>query len=73
MAYSKTQWNVYLGQGKLLLSDMGCVLMSLVEHGAEAHDTVSGTSDAETNVAKYGDRTNGGPAKRLLPLSARRS
>lgn len=57
----KVQWNAYLGAGKLLLSDMGRVLMSFLEDGAETHDTFCGTSNAATNAAKYDNGTNSGP------------
>lgn len=57
----KVQWNAYLGAGKLLLSDMGRVLMTLVEDSAGTHDTFSGTSNSATNGAKYGDGSNSGP------------
>lgn len=57
----KIQWNAYLGQGKLLLSDMGRVLMSFLEDSAGLHDTFCGTSNAATNGAKYGDGSNSGP------------
>lgn len=56
----KVQWNAYLGSGKLLLSDMGRVLMSLVEDGAGTHDAFCGTSNAATNEAKYGEGRNSG-------------
>jgi urea carboxylase-associated protein 2 len=56
----KVQWNAYLGQGKLLLSDMGRVLMSILEDGAGTHDTFCGTSNAATNAAKYVDGSNSG-------------
>lgn len=58
----KVQWNAYLGQGKLLLSDMGRVLMSFLEDGAGTHDTFCGTSNVTTNAAKYGNGANSGPA-----------
>lgn len=58
----KVQWNAYLGEGKLLLSDMGRVLMSFIEDGAGTHDTFCGTSNAATNAAKYGNGANSGPA-----------
>lgn len=58
----KVQWNAYLGEGKLLLSDMGRVLMSLLEDGAGTHDSFCGTSNAATNAAKYGNGDNSGPA-----------
>ncbi|WP_408589317.1 urea amidolyase associated protein UAAP1 [Novosphingobium sp.] len=57
----KVQWNAYLGQGKLLLSDMGRVLMSLSADDAGTHDCFAGTSNAATNAAKYGNGSNSGP------------
>jgi urea carboxylase-associated protein 2 len=56
----KVQWNAYLGAGKLLLSDMGRVLMSILEDGAGTHDAFCGTSNAATNAAKYGEGRNSG-------------
>lgn len=56
----KVQWNAYLGAGKLLLSDMGRVLMSIEADDAETHDCFSGTSNAATNAAKYGEGRNSG-------------
>jgi len=57
----KVQWNAYLGQGKLLLSDMGRVLVSIVQDDAGTHDSFCGTSNAATNAAKYGNGDNSGP------------
>lgn len=56
----KVQWNAYLEAGKLLLSDMGRVLISILEDGAETHDAFCGTSNAATNKAKYGEGRNSG-------------
>lgn len=56
----KVQWNGYLGEGKLLLSDMGRVMMSIVADGAGTHDAFCGTSNAATNAAKYGEGRNSG-------------
>lgn len=56
----KVQWNGYLGKGKLLLSDMGRVLFSIVEDEAGTHDAFCGTSNAATNEAKYGEGRNSG-------------
>jgi urea carboxylase-associated protein 2 len=56
----KVQWNAYLGPGKLLLSDMGRVLMSIVEDTAQTHDCFCGVSNAATNAARYGDGRNSG-------------
>jgi urea carboxylase-associated protein 2 len=56
----KVQWNGYLGAGKLLLSDMGRVMMSIVHDDAGTHDAFCGTSNAATNQAKYGEGRNSG-------------
>jgi urea carboxylase-associated protein 2 len=56
----KIQWNAYLGAGKLLLSDMGRVLMSILEDEAGTHDAFCGASNAATNQAKYGEGRNSG-------------
>ncbi len=57
----KIQWNAYLAEGKFLLSDMGRVLMSIArDTTGGTHDTFSGTSNAYTNTAKYGDGRNSG-------------
>lgn len=56
----KVQWNAYLGTGKLLLSDMGRVLMSILVDEAGTHDAFCGTSNAATNQAKYGEGRNSG-------------
>lgn len=56
----KVQWNAYLGAGKLLLSDMGRVLASIIEDGAGTHDTFCGVSNAASNVRKYGEGRNSG-------------
>lgn len=56
----KVQWNAYLEAGKLLLSDMGRVLMSIAADSAGTHDCFCGTSNAATNLAKYGEGRNSG-------------
>lgn len=56
----KVQWNAYLGAGKLLLSDMGRVLMSILIDEAGTHDAFCGASNAATNQAKYGEGRNSG-------------
>jgi urea carboxylase-associated protein 2 len=57
----KVQWNGYLREGSLLLSDMGKVLMSIVEDAAGAHDAFCGASNAAANARKYGAGDNWGP------------
>ncbi|MDB5326695.1 MAG: hypothetical protein JWM57_2264 [Phycisphaerales bacterium] len=54
----KVQWNGYLGEGKLLLSDMGRVLMSIVRDTSGRHDTFCGPSTAWSNAKRYGDGEN---------------
>lgn len=56
----KVQWNGYLSEGKLLLSDMGRVLFSIVEDSAGTHDAFCGASNAASNARKYGDGDNWG-------------
>jgi hypothetical protein len=56
----KVQWNAYLGAGKLLLSDMGRVLASILADDAGTHDTFCGVSNASGNLRKYGEGRNSG-------------
>ena len=56
----KVQWTGYLEQGRLLLSDMGRVLASLVEDTAASHDGFCGASNPASNQRKYGDGANHG-------------
>ncbi len=57
----KVQWQAYLGRGALLLSDMGRVLMSIVEDTSGRHDTFAAPSSAWSNERKYGKGDNHGP------------
>lgn len=56
----KVQWNGYLGAGKLLLSDMGRVMASILEDTAGTHDTFCGASNEASNARHYGDGKNYG-------------
>ncbi len=56
----KVQWNGYLGAGKLLLSDMGRVMMTILEDGAGTHDAFCGASNEASNARRYGDGKNYG-------------
>jgi urea carboxylase-associated protein 2 len=58
----KVQWNAYLGRGKLLLSDMGRVLMSITQDTCGQHDTFCGASNEKCNSSKYGQGANHTPA-----------
>jgi uncharacterized protein len=57
----KVQWNGYLGAGRLLLSDMGRVLLSILEDDAGTHDTFCGASNEAANARRFGDGSNYGP------------
>jgi uncharacterized protein len=56
----KVQWNAYLQAGRVLLSDMGRVLMSIVTDDARTHDTFCGPSNERTNTNAYGSGANWG-------------
>lgn len=50
----KVQWAATLRKGRVILSDMGRVLLSIVEDTTGgAHDTLMGGSTAATNEARY--------------------
>jgi urea carboxylase-associated protein 2 len=69
----KVQWQAYLGAGSLLLSDMGRVLLTIVEDTSARHDCLCGGSNRATNQARYGDGSvwGGAPnARDLLALGA---
>jgi urea carboxylase-associated protein 2 len=52
------QWNGYIGAGKLLLSDMGRVLMSIEADTARTHDLFCGASNAASNARRFGEGGN---------------
>jgi urea carboxylase-associated protein 2 len=56
----KVQWTGYLRAGRLLLSDMGRAMMSLLEDTAGTHDGFCGASNRASNARKYGDGFNHG-------------
>jgi uncharacterized protein len=51
----KVQWAATLSKGRVILSDMGRVLFSIVEDTGAGHDALAGGSNAATNAAKYGE------------------
>ncbi len=51
----KVQWAAALRKGRVILSDMGRVVFSIVEDTSGAHDALTGVSNAETNKARYGE------------------
>ena len=53
----KIQWAASLRKGRVVLSDMGRVLFSVIEEtSGGAHDAVTGASTAATNQQRYGDQ-----------------
>jgi uncharacterized protein len=69
----KVQWNAYLGEGRLLLSDQGRVLASVVADTSGRHDALCGTSTLVRNTERYGDGTpqsNSPAGRELLKLAA---
>ncbi len=50
----KVQWAASLRKGRVILSDMGRALLSIIEDTGAAHDTLAGGSTAATNAARYG-------------------
>jgi len=50
----KVQWAASLRKGRVILSDMGRALLSIIEDSSGAHDTMTGGSNAATNAARYG-------------------
>ncbi|MGH8446535.1 MAG: urea amidolyase associated protein UAAP1 [Solimonas sp.] len=49
----KVQWTAALAKGRVLLSDMGRVLASIIEDSCAAHDTLLGGSTAASNAGRY--------------------
>lgn len=69
----KVQWNAYLGEGRLLLSDQGRVLASVVADTSGRHDALCGTSTLVRNTRRYGDGTAQSPSpagRELFRLAA---
>lgn len=53
----KAQFTAFLTAGRVLYSDMGRVLCSIVADGCGWHDTISGMGDAASGRARFGDGT----------------
>ena len=71
----KVQWQAYLGEGALLLSDLGRVLATITADTSAGHDALCGHSNRRTHEARYGHGGVHGPhpnARDLLALAAAR-
>jgi uncharacterized protein len=53
----KVQWDTRVQKGRVLFSDMGRVLLSVIEDSTGAHDGLMGGSTAASNRARYGEGT----------------
>ncbi|MCL8384664.1 urea amidolyase associated protein UAAP1 [Xanthobacter aminoxidans] len=51
----KVQWTSALGKGRVLFSDMGRVMFSLIEDTTGMHDALVGGSTPASNRARYGE------------------
>jgi uncharacterized protein len=50
----KIQNQIFLGTGRVLFSDLGRVLFSIVDDTSGHHDALAGFGDAAVNAARYG-------------------
>ncbi len=69
----KVQWQAYLAEGALLLSDLGRVLLTIVQDSSGRHDCLAGATTLRTAADKYGDGSASGPTpngRDLLCLGA---
>lgn len=51
----KVQWQAYLGPGALLLSDLGCVLATIVTDTSGRHDALCGCTTRASVGVRHGD------------------
>jgi uncharacterized protein len=53
----KVQWTSALAKGRVVFSEMGRVMLSIVEDSSGCHDAIVGGSTARSNEMRYGDAT----------------
>jgi len=53
----KVQWSAAIAKGRVILTDMGRVLVSVIEDTSGAHDLLAGGSNAGSTAAAYGAAT----------------
>jgi len=53
----KAQYTAFLTAGRVLYSDMGRILASIIEDTCGWHDTISGCGDAAASRARFGEGT----------------
>jgi len=52
----KAQYTSYLTKGHALFSDMGRILLSIIDDTCGWHDTMTSCSTPKTNLSKYGEK-----------------
>ncbi len=67
----KVQWAANLQKGRVILSDMGRVLFSIVEDTSGKHDAVVGGSSAESNRTRYGAGRHRDTRKNFISAAAK--
>ncbi|MGN6695338.1 MAG: urea amidolyase associated protein UAAP1 [Aquihabitans sp.] len=71
----KVQWQAYLGEGALLLSDLGRVLATITADTSNGHDALCGHSNRRSDEERFGHGAAHGPTpnvRDLLALAAAR-
>jgi uncharacterized protein len=53
----KVQWSAALSKGRVILSDMGRVMLSVIEDSSGAHDLMVGGSTAASTLERFGAAT----------------
>lgn len=66
----KVQWQAYLGAGALLLSDLGCVLATIITDTSGRHDALCGCTSRASVTARHGDGVISGPTPNTRDLLA---
>lgn len=67
----KVQWTTALGKGRVIFSDMGRVMFSVIEDSCCAHDALAGGSTALTNARKYPGATTRNTRDNLVLLAGK--
>lgn len=66
---AKVQWSAALSKGRVILSDMGRVFLSLIEDTSGAHDLLAGGSTAGSTLAAFGEVSRNSHDNFLLAAS----
>jgi len=69
---AKMQWTADLGKGRVLFSDMGRVLASVIEDAGGAHDALVGGSNGASNAARYGAGAGRNTRDNMILLASKR-